>query len=304
MQSGDTVAGVEDIALPRTDASGNEIGTISAHVHRQPEKHIYKGPALPTNDRNRPALGSLPIGMYVNGEMLAVGTAFLARRRKALYLVTNRHNLSGRDTNSNQPMHFSAAVPDSVRILQHAVSEGLSWIVTEKRLYDDDGLPLWFEHPQLGRLVDVVALPISQGNFFAFPYLIKESVVPSINLGAPVSVIGFRNGLADKASMFGRWVDGVVVETQTDNELPRFLIKSPAITGNSGSPVISNHQETVIYEYKGVARVHDRPLESLLGVYSGRVDANSNLGYVWNAAVIRDITDGRRRNAETGSLNK
>lgn len=89
---------------------------------------------------------------------------------------------------------------------------------------------------------------------------------------------------------FAIWTRGFIAsEPEVDlNDLPVFLIDARTRPGQSGSPVIA-------YSGAGANPMADGslafggPVTNLLGVYSGRINEQSDLGRVWKAQAVRDI---------------
>ncbi len=45
----------------------------------------------------------------------------------------------------------------------------------------------------------------------------------------------------------------------------------------------------------GSSAAFSGPVSNLLGVYSGRINSESDLGLVWKAQAVRDILDAQKR---------
>lgn len=67
---------------------------------------------------------SLVIVMSVRGQQLSTGTGFVVQHDGQPYLVTNRHNLSGRRSDNNELLSPTGATPDTVTIV-HNHNSGL-----------------------------------------------------------------------------------------------------------------------------------------------------------------------------------
>ena len=94
---------------------------------------------------------------------------------------------------------------------------------------------------------------------------------------------------------FAVWIQGAIASEPTLdwNRQPVFLIDSRTRSGSSGSPVIAYRPGVRLYED---GRTVIGGTESrFLGVYSGRVNADSDLGMVWKASAVREIIEGERR---------
>src|SRR5258705_13535237 len=109
-------------------------------------------------------LCSLRVECRANGNILGSATGFVVERSSRKYLITNWHVLAGRDSDTDRPLHKTAALPDEITIVHNIVFEheghrATDWLpVTQPLLRDDKRL--WLEHPQ-GRAVDVAALELT-----------------------------------------------------------------------------------------------------------------------------------------------
>ena len=112
-----------------------------------------------------------------------------------------------------------------------------------------------------------------------------------------VFVLGFPVGwepLKAEQAAYAVWSRGSVAsepELDWDN-LPRFLIDSRTRQGQSGSPVFAFRN----YAWKDKDGNTHFPMSptvegELIGIYSGRISADSDLGYVWRLDAIRAIID-------------
>ena len=77
--------------------------------------------------------------------------------------------------------------------------------------------------------------------------------------------------------------------------LPRFLIDSRTRSGQSGSPVIAYSDGGAVPMADGSLAFMSGPMEQFFGVYSGRINAESDLGVVWKAQVVREVIEGQTR---------
>ena len=76
-----------------------------------------------------------------------------------------------------------------------------------------------------------------------------------------------------------------------DETLPAFLIDSRTRQGQSGSPVIYYSDAGIDLHYKGGRAMWGDPFMKEIGIYSGRIDKESDLGYVWKWKVIKEIIE-------------
>ncbi|VXC11029.1 hypothetical protein [Nocardioides sp. AX2bis] len=195
----------------------------------------------------------------------------------------------------------TGAVPDTV-VITHACTDGLGvWIQRQESLYDDDGRPLWLEHPTYGRTVEVVAMPLTNLREVALHPYPLEDPSPGVLVGvtSEVNVVGFPLNM-HHAGFLAIWARGTIAsEYHVDyDELPLFLIDSRTRPGQSGSPVIlfsaGGH-----YQVEGEVSPRAGHLTKLLGIYSGRVNKDSDLGFVWRVRAIQEVVRAAVRPSES-----
>ena len=75
-----------------------------------------------------PSLMSLRLDMTAKGMPLGMGTGFAFSWGDRPWLITNRHNLTGRRQDNGEPIHRSAATPETVK---RYVKEGFAVQVAE-----------------------------------------------------------------------------------------------------------------------------------------------------------------------------
>jgi hypothetical protein len=233
------------------------------------------------------------IGMICNGQLIGTGTAFVAKTPNGFVLVTNRHNCTGRDQETGQPLHSQGGIPDTLSIIHNKKDQLGCWTERHEPLLYPDGTPRWVEHPKLGPVVDCVALKMTQSNgvdFYAYDFSEPE---PRFRICAAdiVSVIGFPFGRRSGGAM-GIWATGfVATEPAIDHDaLPLMLIDCRSRPGQSGSPVIAYRTAgATMVSDSGQAVVFDRECWRLLGIYSGRINSQSDLGRVWKRSAIAEI---------------
>jgi Trypsin-like peptidase domain len=243
----------------------------------------------------RPSVASLLLAARSAGVDLASATGFVIERRDRRYLVTNWHVLAGRRNDNGALLSATGAVPDEILIMHHRESSLGSWVPKIESLYDANDSPRWLEHPRHRRSVDVVALELRNLDgidcYAHDPWAKGPGLATGVATG--LSIIGFPFGLTGGGAL-GIWVQGTVAsEPSVDfNRLPCFLIDSRTRPGQSGSPVIAYTAGGAVAMADGGTRVFaGAPVEQFVGVYSGRITAESDLGFVWKAAAVRDIVD-------------
>jgi hypothetical protein len=242
---------------------------------------------------------SLLIEAITNDNAIATATGFVVSHDGSHYLVTNWHVAAGRRPGDGSIMSSNGAVPDHLQIWHNVADRLGAWTRRTEPLYGRDGDPLWLEHPVHGRNVDVVVLPLTvDPDVAVYPYDPRN---PGLEiLSSPsnvVSIIGFPFGIAGSGRL-AIWIQGTIAsEIDFDFEdLPCFLVDGRTRTGQSGSPVLLYRIGSYLREDGGLS-LGGGEMERLVGVYSGRINAQSDLGRVWKVSALLEILDGQTHGA-------
>lgn len=217
---------------------------------------------------------SLRISMYFNEERLATGTAFIYLYEEKPYLITNWHNVSGREPSTLKAKHPACAIPNRIFVEVPFINHKTSSIIWEEHqvpIYQDDGdspsKSIWYEHPLHRYKVDVVAIPVHEDEVFSPLKSIWHTIqsdqkrwgqiegsrenticpatAPCLNLslvrfnpGQGVFVLGFPEGMTGGAN-FPVWKRGSIAsEPYLDiDDLPKIFIDTATRAGMSGAPV-------------------------------------------------------------------
>ena len=233
---------------------------------------------------------SLYIEMYIDGAEKPVGkgTAFAVKKEERFYLITNWHCVTGINPLTDKPLNANGfANPDYLKVWFCGQNQG-SWKAEKIPLKDDDNNPIWIEHAD-GKNVDVVAIPfIKFDNTEVFDLDLKFADV-KLNLypSKAVSIIGFPKGLSS-GGKYPVWKKGhLASEFGLDyNNQPVFLIDATTRGGMSGSPVFLKESGMCEFENKGIKQ---GDFTRFLGIYSGRIDKDIEIGRVWRAEIIDQI---------------
>lgn len=240
-----------------------------------------------------PSVQSLLIQLQSNGQSLATGTGFVANAPRGRVLITNRHNVTGRNNNTGQTLSTTGATPNEVIVVHNRANHLGQWVPRTEALLNN-GQPLWVEHPTLGATADFVALPLTQIDDVQFcPYSLgvgdpQIKVLPSDS----VSVVGFPFGRTGGGGL-AIWATGfMATEPDIDHDgLPTFLIDCRARPGQSGSAVIAQRNSGMVAMDDGSTAAFVGPVTRFLGIYSGRINEQSDLGIVWKATAIKALVD-------------
>ena len=240
-----------------------------------------------------PSIKSLFLEIRFEGQVLASGSGFLVQSARHVFLVTNRHNVTGRNNETGEVISKTCGTPNEIVISHNRKGQPGIFIEKVEPLFVD-GIPRWFEHPNLEAAADFIALPLEQlADVAAYPYNM-DSLGPEMFLAPSdvVSVVGFPFWLHGGGS-FAVWATGSIASEPSINfnGRPAFLIDCLTCEGQSGSAVIAYRSPAVVAEKIGTLTVHDKPVTRFLGIYSGRVNRDSDIGIVWKAEAIRELIE-------------
>jgi S1-C subfamily serine protease len=238
-----------------------------------------------------PSFASLYLQLLQAGNLIGTATGFVVQRNGRSFLVTNRHVLRGTQPDGR------VVAPDHVTVVHNSDMWPGAWVPVPERLYSEDGgKQRWYEHPdqELAELVDVAVLPLREVRHVKYfpldPWEPDRGI--SATLGDGLSVIGFPFGITAGAFL-GVWIRGfIATDPQLDWQgLPRFLIDARTRAGQSGSPVMFYQSAGAVAMRQGGIGLFDGAASQFFGVYSGRINAESDLGIVWKRTVIGEIVD-------------
>ncbi|PSV87171.1 hypothetical protein C9I88_20315 [Photobacterium iliopiscarium] len=247
------------------------------------------------------------IEMQFNETKLSVGTAFIYEHQNKTYLVTNWHNVTGRNPQTLQPLSKHLSIPNSIILpipFSHKIENGfesVNWKSKGLELYENDK-PIWFEHPTHGHDVDVIVIPLGG---IEDTKLIASNDKETLGLelipirpSLDTFVLGYPLGMSGGAN-FPIWKRAsIATEPNIDLDgLPKLLIDTATREGMSGSPVYAQATGYIMPEDKtdpkdfmiGEAR-------RFIGIYSGRLGSDTfqaQLGIVWKESAIIEIIESK-----------
>jgi hypothetical protein len=229
--------------------------------------------------------------MRMNGHNLSTGTGFVVNAPRGPVLVTNRHNVTGRHNTTNALLSPQGHIPDEIIIMHNRNGNLGQWVAKSEPILNDYN-PLWIEHPTLGATADFVALPLTNlTDVKLYPYDLTPAARQIIvRPSDTISVIGFPFGIAGGGAL-GIWATGfMATEHDIDhNNLPTFLIDCRARQGQSGSAVIAHRNTGMMEAEDGTRFMSSGAVTRFMGIYSGRINDQSDLGIVWKARAISEL---------------
>ena len=281
------------------------------------------------------------------GLILSTATGFLVKYKEKVFLVTNRHVVTGKNLYTGENLDKdNGALPNCIVVefpyeVETSDKGDTFWSNPFRlKLYKDDDFidenRLWLEHPLYKEKVDVVAIDVTEiynnsinilqslRNYKNVDIPLYENIgnIPCIpKVTDKVFVVGYPYGYSTTVKRYlPIWSSANIASEYEENltmpinytdkmheihnkivseedskkreelnkelckinnyEVPTFLIDSKTRGGQSGSPVL--FESPIKSEKK---EYH------LIGIYSGRVNASSDLGYVWKIEVIKEILE-------------
>lgn len=243
------------------------------------------------------------------------GTGFLYRDQGKTFVITARHNLTGRNWETNEfinqdypvePTHIRFTLRDRNPISPDVVfvSGGPNRLrMYAAALIDEEYRPTWLEHPTRRAEMDVAAIPFSDTDSAqVLPWDetdIGEDDYSKLILTQPLSIVGYPYGLSSGPAL-PLWIQGSIASepalyyTHNGRHIPAFLIDARTRKGQSGSPVVLLHRPSTTLATISGMKVTTGFYSRLLGVYTGRVSADSDLGFVWHIDDAVNVCRGVR----------
>jgi len=242
--------------------------------------------------------------IFFDDQKLALGTGFFYEEENNYYLVTNWHNVTGRDPFTLKPLDKDNKIPNHITLSLNLKGKLGSWIEFDVPLYEDTKCEQvrWFVHPQYIHAVDVVVIPLKiPAEVIIYAVNNKEiSKTPDmrISIAQDVFVLGYPRGLSG-GGLFPIWKRATIAtepDVQIDG-LPKMFIDTATREGMSGAPVyaISNG---VYQDTQGNSNVMAGGGVLFVGIYSGRnigkTEIEAQLGIVWKPEVIKMIIKAKQ----------
>jgi len=242
----------------------------------------------PKIELNPLSCSSLYVTQSNNGTPIATATGFVVESNGIAYLITNWHVVTGRHPDTNDLV--GAAEPDELRLMHHGKTIG-TWVESPVSLFDGSGNRTWIEHTS-GSAMDVVAVPLQvppNATIYPLPLTLADTdMIPEVAM--PCSIIGFPLGLTGPG-VFPIWKTGhIASEPLLDTRgKPVLLIDATTRGGMSGSPVVLRLSGGFRMRSGGTMIGSAGYRTKFLGVYSGRLRGDSNIGRVWKPTVVSEI---------------
>lgn len=245
------------------------------------------------------SVASVQVELFFDATNLGLGTGFVWEEAGRFFLITNWHNLSGKDVFTKKHTSAMAAEPNSVRVWWNQKGNLGAKFSEVVAIRDQAGTPLWLIHPQHGNDIDVVALPVTpHTNAEMFPINKMHGTGLQIQVGMDVYVLGYPFGIGP--ARLPVWKRGSIASEPEvfPGGLLYMLIDTASRPGMSGSPVIRRSWGTHQMKGGGTALGMTTATE-FIAVYSGRLTAtdplDAQLGIAWPARFVTEIVAAGKR---------
>lgn len=245
------------------------------------------------------SVATVPIELMFNSTKLGLGTAFVWDNAGQYFLITNWHNLSGKDVFSKKYVAPTAAEPTHIVVWWNQKGQLGAKFSEVIPVRDNQDMPLWWIHPQHGSNIDVVALPVvSHPNAEMYPINKMSQTHLLLQVGMDVYVLGYPLGIG--AAGLPIWKRGSIASEPEifPHGQMHFLIDTASRPGMSGSPVIRRSWGTHQMKDGGISMGAGTATE-FIGVYSGRYvtsdPLDAQLGIAWPASLVQEIVMGSKR---------
>jgi hypothetical protein len=236
----------------------------------------------------------VPDSAISDRQCLGTATGFIREVRGQSFLITARHNLTGRHPKTKKLISDTGGIPNEIDLNGFNLQASLQLYGPPNDPNDLDHCPrLFYEHPT-DPTIDVAVIPFTPPSdlHFAWNEFFFDEVQNQASIDLRVTqtcfVIGFPLGLVDNLTIPAHVLPiyktaNIASEPHLDfRGRPIVIIDVTTRGGMSGSPVI------VRQEYFGSRRYR------LVGIYTGRFPAvetgeDPALGIVFKPKVIREI---------------
>lgn len=203
-------------------------------------------------------------------------TGFFYQRNENLYLISNWHVFSGRNSNTGQLINQERKMPIKI-ILDHFMKEDNTQVKSMVYdLYDDESTEQgrWLQHGIKGKEVDIGVLPINVNSSELHIYPINsmnQTDDMEVIIGTEVLIFGFpiEKYFTDMLAICTRGIVSSEPDLQVGSWGDKFLIHAYTFKGMSGSPVII--RQKIFSDTNGNLNcVSGGYATKFLGIYSGR----------------------------------
>lgn len=238
---------------------------------------------------------SLALSMYFDGTHLSTGTAFAWSGSRGLFLVTNWHNLSGKNPQTGECLSSMASEPNSVEITCFAKGNLSAAVSAKFKIRDNDNNPTWIIHNEFGKKIDIAAIAIKESpEFDIFPINKMPNMLLSMEVGQEIFILGYPYSKSAASLPIWKKASFASEPKYISEDQPWIYVDTASRPGMSGSPVIRRSWSSHSLE-NGSTIITPGPATRIVGIYSGRIvtkdPLDAQLGMVWPTRFIEDVVE-------------
>lgn len=248
----------------------------------------------PTRHIDQYSVGPIPIEIFFDNNKLGIGTGFVWKRGTKFFIITNYHNVSGKDPFSGKHISPKLAEPNNIICWFHAKNYSLGDRYRQRiNLYDAESQCIWLTHPVLKTTCDIVAIEIIDlKNIDPHPINEFSQTALSIGVGRDLFILGYPFDITPDTFPIWKRASVASEPAMVGAQKPYMFVDSASRPGMSGSPVVARSVGTAQLE-DGNTIVTTGTATRLFGIYSGRLHTNdpmdAQLGLVWPINLIEEI---------------
>lgn len=236
--------------------------------------------------------------MLFNDTLVSSATGFFFMYAYKSYFITNKHNVTGKNPDTSECINEKASIPNQMIIYEPITNQKIVTLAWDElspelswQLHEDESVDI-----AIKEIEDEV---ICQNIAFVDLFCGEEWLV---TVTERVAIVGYPFGkiVSTKIPTYitGHLATDLVLDY--DNK-PLFLVDARTRAGQSGSPVYYFCISGTAYNTKEesmdvVFGNQEKPgIEKFLGIYSGRINKDSDLGKVWKKTTIFEVLDKQER---------
>ncbi len=232
------------------------------------------------------------IEMFFNDTHISNGTAFFWSFNNEFFLITNWHNVSGKNNKTKKHLSRNGAEPNLIKFSYYPRETSRSKESLKLELYNN-GAPVWFEHRKHGSNIDIVAIPLDLEGDSTFAINDLKQIDLKNSVSSDVFILGYPLNINTEGLPI--WKRGSVAsepEVNVDG-LPMFLVDTATAQGMSGAPVFRRGHSGELSN--GNYLMYRQLGNRFVGIYSGRfipdigTEDRVQLGIVWKPHLIEEI---------------
>lgn len=254
------------------------------------------------------SLCACPLEMQFGDTKLGVGSGFFYRHNGTPYLITNWHNVMGRDPSTGLARAADSVVPDRISAVFSPITDLGAVRPSEGRKLETPLDGEWLMH-QEGQKIDIAALPlvdeeIGDGSKFPCVNDVAHEQNAHIEVGQEIFILGFPRGLRPTFH-FPIWKRGSIATEPRilPNGEPWLLVDAASREGMSGSLVLASamsveDNDALAQPFGLQTPINLRLGKAIVGVYSGRVGSadafEAALGKFWLISAVEEMLEHPR----------